>query len=59
MALEVSSVALSKTIILDFPRRSIRADSSRATRRPDIEVPRITASHSRVTSSTTLRTRKR
>lgn len=42
-----------------FPRRSIRAVNSRATRRPEIEVSGIAARHARVTSSTTLSTRKR
>jgi hypothetical protein len=44
MAVDVSSVPLSETIIPGFLRRSIRADCSRATRRPDIEVPGIAAS---------------
>jgi len=43
----------------DFQRRSIRSVSSRATRRPEIEVSGIAARHSRVTSPTTLSTRKR
>ena len=38
MALLVSSVPLSLTIMPGLPRRSIRAVSSRATRRPEIEV---------------------
>lgn len=59
MAFEVSSVPLSLTIIPGLPRRSIRAVSSRATRCPEIEVSGIAARHSRVTSSTTLSTRKR
>lgn len=37
MASEVSSVPLSETIMPGFPRRSIRAESSRATRRAKIE----------------------
>lgn len=51
--------AVSLTVILGFPRHSIRIVSSRATRRPDIDVSGIAARHSRVTSSTTLSTRKR
>jgi mannose-1-phosphate guanylyltransferase/mannose-6-phosphate isomerase len=42
-----------------LPRRSISAVSSRATRRPEIEVSGIAARHSRVTSSTMLRIRNR
>ena len=38
-----------------FPRRSISAASSRATRRPEIDVSGMAARHSRVTSSTTFR----
>jgi hypothetical protein len=38
MAFEVSSVPLSLTIMPGLPRRSISAVSSRATRRPEIEV---------------------
>ena len=59
MAFEVSSVPLSETIILGLPRRSISVVSSRATRRPEIEVFGIAARHSRVTSSTILRIRNR
>ena len=50
---------LSDTIIRGLPRLSINAVSSRATRRPEIEVSGIAARHSRVTSSTMLRMRKR
>ena len=42
-----------------LPRRSTIAVSSRATRRPEIEVSGIAPRHSLVTSSTMLRTRKR
>ncbi|ESW80505.1 hypothetical protein X772_25065 [Mesorhizobium sp. LSJC280B00] len=42
-----------------LPRRAISSVSSRATRRPEIEVSGIAAKHSRVTSSTMLSTRKR
>lgn len=59
IAFEVSSVTLSLTITPRFPRCSIRAVSSRATRRPEMEVAGIVAKHSRVTSSITLSTRKR
>ena len=47
------------TIMPGLPRRSISAVSSRATRRPEIEVSGIAARHSRVTSSTTFRMRNR
>jgi hypothetical protein len=59
MALEVNSVPLSETIMPGLPRRSISAVSSRATRRPEIEVSGIAARHSRVTSSTMFRMRNR
>src|SRR5271170_1441795 len=59
MAFEVNSVPLSETIMPGLPRRSISAVSSRATRRPEIEVSGIAARHSRVTSSTMLRIRNR
>jgi len=59
MAFEVNSVPLSETIRRGLPRRSIYAVSSRATRRPEIEVSGIAARHSRVTSSTMLRIRNR
>ena len=52
MAFEVNSVPLSETIMPGLPRRLINAVSSRATRRPEIEVSGIAARHSRVTSST-------
>jgi hypothetical protein len=42
-----------------LPRWSIKAVSSRATRFPEIEVSGTAARHSRVTSSTMLRMRKR
>src|SRR6201994_4759142 len=42
-----------------LPRRLINAVSSRATRRPEIEVSGIAARHSRVTSSTMFRMRSR
>ena len=57
MALEVNSVPLSETIMQGLPRRLINAVSSRATRRPEIEVSGIAARHSRVTSSTMFRMR--
>src|SRR3954468_7845584 len=56
---EVNSVPLSETIIPGLPRCSIRAVSSRATRRPEMEVSGIAARHSRVTSSTMFRMRNR
>lgn len=59
MAFEVNSVPWSETIMLGLPRWAINSVSSRATRRPEIEVSGIAARHSRVTSSTTLRMRKR
>jgi hypothetical protein len=37
----------------------VSVDSSRAARLPEIDVSGIAARHSRITSSTTLRTRKR
>jgi hypothetical protein len=58
-AVEVNSVPLSETIMPGLPCRSINAVSSRATRRPEIEVSGIAARHSRVTSSTMLRIRNR
>src|SRR6185312_10709712 len=59
MALQVNSVPLSETIEPGLPRPSTIAVSSRATRRPEIDVSGIAPRHSLVTSSTTLRTRKR
>ena len=59
MAFEVNSVPLSETIMLGLPRRSIKTVSSRATRRPEIDVSGIAAKHSRVTSSTMFRMRNR
>jgi len=59
IAFEVNSVPLSETIICGLPRRSMRVVSSRATRLPEIEVSGMAAKHSRVTSSTMLRMRKR
>ena len=59
MAFEVNSVPLSETIMPGLPRRSIKTVSSRATRRPEIEVSGIAARHSRVTSSTMFRMRSR
>ncbi len=41
MALEVSSVPLSETIIPGLPRRSMIANNSRATHLPEIEVPAL------------------
>ena len=57
--LQVNSVPLSETIMPGLPRRSISAVSSRATRSPEIEMSGIAARHSRVTSSTMFRIRKR
>jgi hypothetical protein len=45
---EVNSVPLSLTIMPGRPRRATSAASSRATRRPEIEVSGIAAKHSRV-----------
>src|ERR1700722_19735780 len=45
MAFEVNSVPLSETIMPGLPRRLINAVSSRATRRPEIEVSGIAARH--------------
>jgi len=60
MAFEVSSVPLSLTIVSGrLPRRRMMSSSSRATRRPEIDVSAINARHSRVQSSTTARMRKR
>ena len=50
---------LSETIICGLPRALMSVVSSRATRLPEIEVSGIAARHSRVTSSTMLRMRKR
>ena len=50
---------LSETIMPGLPRRLINAVSSRATRRPEIEVSGIAARHSRVTSSTMFKMRSR
>jgi hypothetical protein len=44
----VNSVPWSETIMPGLPRRPIRSVSSRATRRPEIEVSGIAARHSRV-----------
>src|SRR5262245_54355648 len=49
MAFEVNSVPWSETITPGLPRRAITAVSSRATRRPEIDVSGIAAKHSRVT----------
>jgi hypothetical protein len=59
MAFEVNSVPWSKTIMSGLPRRMIRSVSSRATRRPEIDVSGMAARHSRVTPSTMLSARKR
>jgi hypothetical protein len=45
MAFDVNSVPLSETIMPGFPRRLISAVSSRATRRPEIDVSGIAARH--------------
>ena len=54
-----SNVPLSQTIMPGLPRRPISAESSRATRAPEKDVSGIAAKHSRVTSSTILKIRKR
>lgn len=59
MALQVNSVPLSETISPGLPRRAITVVSSRATRRPEIDVSGMAPRHSLVTSSTILRMRKR
>jgi hypothetical protein len=59
MAFEVNSVPLSETIICGLPRTLTIMVSSRATRLPEIDVSGTAAKHSRVTSSTMLRMRKR
>jgi hypothetical protein len=59
IAFEVSSVPLSDTIMPGLQRCSIKAVSSRAKRRPEIEVSGIAARHSLVPSSMTFSTRKR
>jgi len=59
IALLVSSVPLSETQLLGWPRRVISASSSRATRVPGNEVSGINARLSRVKSSTIARIRKR
>lgn len=58
-AFEVNSVPWSETISPGLPRRAINVVSSRATRAPEIDVSAMLAKHSRVTSSTTLKMRKR
>ena len=50
---------LSLTIVLGLPRSTKSLSSSRATRIPEIEVSATSARHSRVQSSTTIRTRMR
>ena len=59
MALQVNSVPWSDTIMPGLPRRATMAVSSRATRRPEIDVSGMAPKHSLVTSSTMLRMRKR
>ncbi|MGX1350487.1 hypothetical protein AB7M49_004063 [Bradyrhizobium elkanii] len=59
MALQVNSVPLSETIELGLPRHATIVVSSRATRRPKIEMSGMAPRHSLVTSSTMWRTRKR
>ncbi len=59
MAFKVNSVPWSLKIISGLPRRAMMASSSRATRRPEIDVSGIAARHSFVTSSMTFRMRKR
>ncbi len=59
MAFDMNSVPLSETIMPGLPRLVISAVSSRATRRPEIDVSGIAARHSRVTSSTMFRMRNR
>lgn len=57
MALQVSLVPLSETIRPGLPRRATTVVSSRATRRPEIDVSGMAPRHSLVTSSTILRMR--
>jgi hypothetical protein len=52
-------VPWSLTMRPGLPRRSTKAVSSRATRRPEIDVSTTAARHSLVTSSTTLKMRNR
>src|SRR5579863_4170922 len=59
MALQVSSVPLSETIISGLPLSATIASSARATRGPGSEVSTSAASPSRVSWSSTLNTRKR
>ena len=59
IALEVNSVPWSETIGSGLPRRAMIASSSRATLRLEIEVSAMAARHTLVTSSITLRMRKR
>ena len=59
MAFEVNSVPLSEMIIAGFPRRSMIAANSRATRTPDSDVSATKARHSRVQLSTTVSVRNR
>ena len=59
MAFEVNSVPWSLTIRPGLPRRAMTAETSRATRRPEIEVSTTAARHSLVTSSITLKMRNR
>ncbi|PWE77300.1 hypothetical protein XF30_11550 [Bradyrhizobium sp. SUTN9-2] len=59
MALQVNSVPWSDAIIPGLPRRWTIAVSSRATRRPEIDVSGMAPRHSLVTSSTMVRMRKR
>src|SRR5262249_31002621 len=51
------SVPLSLTTVSGRPRRAMMASSSRATRRPEIEVSTTSAKHSLVWSSTTVQAR--
>ena len=55
----VNSVPLSETHMLGRPRRATTASSSRTTRNPGSDVSATSVRHSRVTSSTTARIRKR
>ena len=59
MAFEVNSVPLSETIVSGRPRIAMIRSSSRATRRPEIEVSATSARHSRVQSSTKVKIRNR
>ena len=58
IALDVSSVPLSESIVVGRPRCVSRSASSRATRLAEIDVSATATRHSRVTSFTTFSTPK-